>query len=233
MIFTSLLLNMVLLVATYSELPVMQFPSKGKTALSLGMKAKADVERAGTVTKVLVQLEDLRPPQTVLAGMNSYVVWAVSPEGSFDNLGELEISERKGFLEATTRFDRFAILITAEPHYMVDTPGMTVVFKNEPHRTVPSVPTRIELGAYEYANLPKSAPNTPALIVEARAAIAIAVAAQADRLAPTEMRQARVSLETMEELLKRSSPADVVAASAHEAIRRGQRAVVAARQSAR
>jgi hypothetical protein len=233
MISTAFLLNMVLLVATYSELPVMQFPSKGKTALSLGMKAKADVERTGTVTKVLVQLEDLRLPQTVLAGMNTYVVWAVSPEGSFDNLGELEISDRKGFLEATTRFDRFAILITVEPHYMVDKPSMTVMFKNESHRTVPSVPTRIDIGTYEYANLPKSAPNTPAIIMEARAAIAIAVAAQADRLAQTEMRQARVSLETMEELLKRTSPADVVAASAHEAIRRGQRAVTAARQSER
>src|SRR5262245_8103389 len=158
---TALLLNMVLLVATFSELPVMQFPAKGKTGLTLGMKAKADVERTGTVTKVVVQLEDLRPPQSVLAGMNTYVVWAVSPEGSFDNLGELEISDRKGFLEATTRFDRFAILITAEPHYMVDRPGMTVMFKNEAHRTVPSVPTRVEIGDYEYANLPKSAPNTP------------------------------------------------------------------------
>jgi hypothetical protein len=224
---------MLLLVATYSELPIMQFPSKGKTTLSLGMKAKAEVERAGTVTRVSVEADGLQLPQTLAAGMNTYVVWAISPEGSFDNLGELALSDSEGRLQATTSFDRFGILITTEPHYMVDKPGSTVLLKNDVHRSVPSVPTRIEIGTYDYAGLPRIAQLVPALVMEARASVAIAAAAGADKSAEVEFRQARVALDTMEELFKRDSHPDVVAAAAHEAIRRGQRAVTAARQSAR
>lgn len=229
----ALLLNMLLLVATYSELPIMQFPSRGKTTLSIGMKAKAEIERTGTVTRVSVEADDLQLPQTFAAGMNTYVVWAVSPEGSFDNLGELGISDSEGKLQATTSFDRFGILTTAEPHYMVDKPSGTILFKNEVHRSVPSVPSRIEVGTYDYAGLPRSVQPVPALVMEARASITIAAAAQADKRAEVEFRQARVSLDTMEELFKRDSHPDVVAAAAHEAIRRGQRAATAARQSAR
>ena len=63
--------------------------------------------------------------------------------------------------------------------------------------------------------------------------MAIAAAAQAESRAESEFRQAQVALETMEELLRRASPADVVTTAAHVAIRRAQRSAVAARQSVR
>lgn len=233
MISSAVLLKMVLLAATFSDLLVMQFPSKGKVSLSLGTKTKAEVERIGTVTRVSIEVENLRAPQTAQVGMNTYVVWAVSPEGTVDNMGELGVDESKGFLEATTPFDRFAILITAEPHYMVDKPSAVVMYKNEPSRSVPGVPIKLEIGTYEYLGLPRTAQAVPPLIMEARAAVAIASAALAESRAESELRQARVSLDTMEELLKRASSSDVVAASAHETIRRAQRAFLAARQSVR
>jgi hypothetical protein len=233
MIASTVLLKTFLLAASLSDLLVVQFPSKGKTALSLGMKAKAEVERTGTVTRVLIQLDDVRPPQSFLAGMNTYVAWAVSPEGSVDNLGELGISKTKGLLLATTQFDRFAILITAEPHYMVDKPSAAILYKNEASRSVANVPLKLEVGAYDYVGLPKAAGAVPSLVMEARAAVAIASAALAESRAEYEFRQAKVSLDTMEELFMRASPPDVVAGSAHETIRRAQRAVTAARQIVR
>jgi hypothetical protein len=116
---------------------------------------------------------------------------------------------------------------------MVDRPNSTVIFKNEGPRAVRSVSLTIQTGEYEYRNLPQAVRNIPPLVMEARAAVAIAASVQAERLAEAEFRQARVSLETMEELVRRSSPFDVIAPSAHEAVRWAQRASALSRQSVR
>ena len=63
--------------------------------------------------------------------------------------------------------------------------------------------------------------------MEARAAISIATSVQADKRAESEFRQARVALDTMEELVRRASAPDVVSAAAHAAIRRAQTATTA------
>ena len=233
MILKALLLNLLLVAATPVEIQVVNFPAKGKTAVSLGAKGKAEVERLATVTRITIQLDEVQPTRSALAGMNSYVAWAVSPEGSFENLGELDIAGSKGSLEATTRFDRFGILVTAEPHYMVDRPSFAIMFKNEATRTVRSFPLTIQVGEFDYKDLPQAVYNIPSLVMEARAAVAIAAAARAEKLAEAEFRQAKVSLDTMEELVRRASPLDAIAPSAHEAIRRAQRAAAIARQSAR
>jgi hypothetical protein len=223
------LLLAVVLAASPAEVTAVQFPAKGKVSLSLGGKNKAEVERTGTVSRVFVQLEAVPPTTSHQAGMNCYVVWAASPEGTLDNLGELEINGTKASLEATTSYDRFAILITAEPHYMVDRPSLRVVYKNEPARDFPGAPVTVEVGAYDYSNLASSFSAAPTLVLEARAAMAIAASALADTKAESESRQARVALDTMEELVRRSSPPDVVSAAAHAAIRRAQVATALAR----
>ena len=233
MMTTALLLSLMLLPVTPTEVTVVQFPARGKASVSMGTKSKADVERNGTVTRVTVQLDGLALPHTVLAGMNSYVVWAVSPEGLFDNMGEVELDGAKGNLEATTLFDRFAILVTTEPHYMVDKPGAKVVYKNAAPRDFISVPATVEVGAYEYPGLQNNATGMPSLVMQARAAIAIATAVQAPQRAAGEFRQARVALETMEEFFRRGSPPDVVASAAHAVIRSASIATTTARQSVR
>lgn len=233
MILQTFVLSLLLAAVTPAEVLVVHFPAKGKVTVSLGANGKADVERLGTVTRTSIQLEDIQPARGALAGMNAYVAWAVSPEGGFENLGELNVSGSKALLEATTRFDRFGILITAEPHYMVDRPSFAIMYKNEAPRGVRSLPLTIQIGEYEYQNLPPAVINVPPLVMEARAAVAIALSAQADKRAESEFRQARVSLDTTEELLRRASPLDVIAPSAHEAIRRAQRAFALSRQSPR
>jgi hypothetical protein len=222
-----------LFAATTADVTVVQFPPKGRVNLSLGGKSKAEVERLPTVTRVSVQLEGLLSPQGSKGEMNCYVVWAVSPENTFDNLGELAVNGAKGTLEATTRFDRFAILVTGEPHQMVDKPSARVIYKNEPSREFPGVPITIEVGTYDYSGVPATVSGVPPLMAEARAALAIATLAQAGTRAEAEFRQAKVASDTMEELARRVSPADVVDSAALAAIRRAQRATIAALQSAR
>ena len=233
MSLSTFLLSFVLFAPSPAEFSIVQFPLRGKISLSLGGKNKADVERAGTVTRVAVQMEALQPPGSVVPRMNAYIVWVVSPEGIFENLGELEISGTKGTLIATTRFDRFGIFITPEPHYMVDKPHSRIVFKNETPRSVPSVPLTVEVGAYDYNNLPENTGAAPALVMEARAALAVSYSVTADRRAAPEFRQAKAALDTMEELVTRGSPPEVVSAAANVAIRRAHQATTAARQTFR
>ncbi|HZJ17728.1 MAG TPA: hypothetical protein VFD27_21925 [Chthoniobacteraceae bacterium] len=226
---THALLLAVLLAGSTVEITAVQFPAKGKATISFGGKSKAEVERTGTVSRTSIQLEAVQPPSSFQAGMNCYVAWAVSPEGTVDNLGELEINGTKASLEATTSFDRFGILITAEPHYLVDKPSLRLAYKNESARDYPGAPVTIEVGAYDYPALPVNVTASPSIVLEARAAITIAAAVQADTKAQSEFRQARVAIDTMEELVRRVSPPDVIAAAAHAAIRRAQQATALAR----
>jgi hypothetical protein len=230
---TALLATFLLLPPTPAEVTIVQFAAKGKASLSVGPKGKAAVERIGTVTKVVVQMDGLQFPQAAKGGMNCYVVWAISPEGSFDNLGELEQSKEKGTLEATTLFDRFAILVTFEPHYMVDKPSSNIYFKNDPARDFTNVPLTVQVGDYDYPVLQDNAVGVPSLVMQARAAMTIATAADAPQRAEQEFRQARVAMDTMEELFRRGSMPDVISAAAHGAIRRAQLATVTARQRVR
>jgi hypothetical protein len=230
---TALLATLLFLPLTPAEVNVVQFLAKGKATLSVGPKGKAEVERIGTVTRVVLQMEGLQAPQVAKGGMNSYVVWAVSPEGTFDRLGELDQSGAKGTLTATTQFDRFAILVTFEPHYLVDKPSANVYFVNDRARDLTSVPLMVEVGAYDYPVVQDNTPGVPSLVMQARAAMAIANAVEGRQRPEAEFRNARVAIDTMEELFRRGSAPDAIAAAAHAAIRRAQIAAVVARQSVR
>ena len=227
---TALLATLLLLPPTPVEVTVVQFAAKGKASLTLGPKGKAEVERTGTVTRIAVQMEGLQFPQAAKGGMNSYVVWAVSPEGIFENLGELEQSGAKGTLEATTRFDRFAILVTFEPHYMVDKPSSAVVYRGQnPETELRRKVVPVEVGAYDYSQLKAPAAAPYNIVVQARTSFQIAQAAGAATLAPADFRNAQVALGAMEELVSRASPLDIVWPTTNEAIRWSQRSATVAR----
>jgi len=206
---------------------------KSDLTVPLAPTGKVDFKREGTITRVKVELE--RPPLPSAQGpaFNSLVAWAISPEGIVENLGEIAVEKDHGRLESTTKFEQAGLLITAEPHYMVDRPSAAVEFRSQNPRnedirrqTVP-----IEVGTYDYSSIPQSPqPAAPARVQEARVAFEIAKTTQADRFAPQEFRAAGVALETMEQMVARASPFDIVAQSANEAIRRSQQAVTATRE---
>jgi len=215
--------------ATTVETVVVGLPARGKVNVTLTPAGKAELERVSAQTRVKIEIDRPRQPQALAAVMNTYVVWAVSPEGFLENVGELELEDGKARFDGTTRFDQLGLLITAEPHYMVDRPSDAVAYRSRPPESASirrfSVP--VETGAYDYSKLQ---PGAPGIASQARAAFQIAVAAQADRLAESEFRLARAALDTMEEMLKRAAPLDFIMQSAHESIRRFQRAFLIARE---
>src|SRR5947209_9615961 len=100
------------------------------------LTGEAKVRRAGRRgTRVELSINNL-PRANELGGVyTTYVLWAISPEGRVDNMGEIKrgggmfVSSK---LDVTTPMQTFALIVTAEPHFLVRTPSRMVVLENLP-----------------------------------------------------------------------------------------------------
>jgi hypothetical protein len=212
------------------DLDVVTLPLTNDLKIPLTPAGRSELKRDGTVSQIKIEIDRLAAPKT-MGPYNSYVLWAVSPEGVFDNLGELQTSGNKGQISATTRLGQFGILITAEPHFMVDRPSSAIAYRVEiPKTEVRRKTVAVELGPYDYSSLDSvTSTGVQGWVVQARAAFQIAKTAGADRLAPEEFRNAQVAIGSLETLVTRAAPADILWPAANEAIGWSQRAAVAAR----
>ena len=212
------------------DLDVVTVPLSSEIRAVLTPAARTELKREDTVTRVRVEIDKVVAPSTLGPAFNTYVVWAVSPEGILDNLGELDVKGVKGQFSATTRFTQFGVLITAEPHYMVDQPSSAVAFRTQgPEADFRRKKVQVEVGAYDYSQIKPPGTALHNFVIQARSAFAIAQAAGAERLAPADFRNAQVSLGAMEELVNRGVPLDILWPAANETIRWSQRAAATAR----
>ena len=67
--------------------------------------------------------ERLEPANRFGPEFLTYVLWAVSPEGRADNLGEVLLEGSKSKLDVTSQLQAFALIVTAEPYYAVAQPS--------------------------------------------------------------------------------------------------------------
>ncbi len=106
------------------------------TTLLPRLKGEAKVKRAGRRgTRVELAIDNL-PRANELGGIyTTFVLWAISPDGHVDNLGEIKrggsayIASK---LDVTTPFQTFALIVTAEPHFLMKVPSRMVVLENIP-----------------------------------------------------------------------------------------------------
>src|SRR5215510_3079475 len=108
------------------------------TTLLPRLKGEAKVKRAGRRgTRVELSIDDL-PRASELGGIyTTYILWAISPEGHVDNLGEIKRSGStfvNSKLDVTTPLQTFALIMTAEPHFLMRVPSRMVVMENLPPR---------------------------------------------------------------------------------------------------
>ena len=174
------------------------------TAIAPRVMGKADVEFKQGRTNVRLEMESFGNPQSLGGFYTSYILWAVAPEGQAENLMELPIRS-KFKIESTTKFQTFGLIITAEPHSMVELPSPMIVAENTLRNGTEGMITtsRIEYsgdpGTFYTIFSPNSpAPNadynTPLMILGARRAVEIARRADSARLADTELRDAELKL---------------------------------------
>jgi outer membrane protein OmpA-like peptidoglycan-associated protein len=221
------------------------------TTLLPRLKGEAKVKRAGRRgTRVELSVEDL-PRASELGGIyTTDVLWAISPDGHVDNLGEIK---RGGSvfvdskIDVTTPLQTFALIVTAEPHFLMKVPSRMVVMENLPPQKpngsqVETVDVRYIGNSSDYfrtARVPEIADadyrTTPVSLLGARQAISLAKYAGASSDAPNELQTAEDHLQAAEKAWRLNQPLAEVDLEARKATSAGQHAeeVAAARKAAR
>jgi hypothetical protein len=79
-----------------------------------------------------VEVSGLIEPLKLGTEFLTYVLWVVSPEGRFSNVGEIQLdNSARGKLKATTPLQTFSLFVTAEPYFAVRQPSEMLVMENE------------------------------------------------------------------------------------------------------
>lgn len=178
-------------------------------------KGKARVESRVGATKVDINVDNMPPATTFGEGYLTYVVWAITPEGRAENMGELLLDGDHARLQASSELQTFGMIVTAEPYYAVSQPSDNVVMENVivngTTGTIMPITAKYELlpkGAYEVRLPPgdrvrmSEVRSIPLDLVEARHALAIARSLGADRYATETMEKAQVDLGNAEAFLQ-------------------------------
>lgn len=205
------------------------------------MKGEAKVKRTTrSGTTIELSVDKMPRPFELGAGYATYVLWAISPTGQADNLGEIK---RSGLffidskVRVTTPLQTFSMIITAEPHFMVTRPSQAIMLENlypvasngQRIATAPAItyfgnssdyfrdPRTPEIAETDYA-------KTPPAILQAKQAVALAKFAGAERDASTELAEAETLLQNAENAWQAGRDSDVIDIAARRSITAAVRA---------
>jgi outer membrane protein OmpA-like peptidoglycan-associated protein len=140
----------------------------------------------------------------------TFVLWAITPEGLPSNLGELPVKGDKCKMTATTRLPSFGMIVTAEPYFAASYPSEVVVLEAIPGSGTKGAVTPVQTkllkrSSYHEAKLTPFEMDSkiPLIVYEARNALRIAQAADADKYAPDAWAKAQASSAQMEDYISR------------------------------
>ena len=91
---------------------------------------EARVESKTGCLEINAKLNGLLPANKFGLEYLTYVLWAVTPEGRANNLGEIILSDGKSEIHVTTDLQAFGLIVTAEPYFAVTQPSDLVVVEN-------------------------------------------------------------------------------------------------------
>lgn len=192
-------------------------------------KGEAGVESKRGAIRVQAKFEKLQPAQRFGPEFLTYVLWAVSPEGRADNLGEVELDGTKSKLDVTTQLQAFALIVTAEPYFAVTQPSEVVVLENAVRPDtlggVEEMDAKFDLlqrSQYTFVQNSTAAPvvdaRTPLGLAEARNAVQIAQAAGAQKYANDSFQKAVQLLQQAEGLQMQKGEKKQIEMAAREAV---------------
>ncbi len=192
-------------------------------------KGQAWVESKRGAIRIQAQFDKLEPATRFGPEFLTYVLWAVSPEGRADNLGEVLINGAKSKLDVTAQLQAFALIVTAEPYFAVTQPSEVVVLENivrpDTLGSVEEMDAKFDLlqrGQYTYVQ-GNSGPaamdsHTPFGLLEARNAVQIAKAAGAEQYASDSFHKATQLLQQAEGSLTHKGDKKQIETTAREAV---------------
>ena len=235
---------------TYPLDQTIEVPFRGTTRLPR-LKGTGKVRRQGRRgTRVELNIDNM-PRAYELGGVyTTYVLWAISPDGHVDNLGEIKRSGSgliDSKIDVTTPLQTFALVVTAEPHFLVHVPSRMVVLENLAPVAIRDA--QVETSRIQYigntsdyfrdSGVPIIAESDyrdiPVALLGARQAINLARFAGAERDAPNELRTAQADLQQAESALRMRQPEREIDILARQAISSGVKAedMALARRAAR
>ena len=197
-----------ILALTYPEGPTLGIKFGGTHRLPQA-SGEAKVERKRGTTEIELELDELKPATLFGGDYATYVLWAVSPEGLLDNLGELILRGNRSKLNVTTSLEKFGMFVTAEPHFLVDLPSRFVVLENtRPTRELglvseAGVKYQGFQGIYHFvheslARMPEAKGEVRTHLESAQIAVELARRARAGEFAAEEFQNALASLRQFE-----------------------------------
>src|SRR6266853_2278019 len=224
---------------TYPLDQTIEVPFHGTVRLPR-LKGSAKVRRQGRRgTRVELNIDHL-PRGYELGGVyTTFVLWAISPDGHVDNLGEIKRSGSgliDSKIDVTTPLQTFALIVTAEPHFLVHSPSRMVVMENLSPvnlRDAQAETSKIQYigntsDYFRDSNVPQIAESDyrdiPVALLGARQALNLARYAGADRDAPNELRTAEGDLQQAEGALRMRQPEREIDILARQAISSGAKA---------
>jgi outer membrane protein OmpA-like peptidoglycan-associated protein len=179
------------------------------TELMPPARGEARVESQMGSTKIDVHADRLTPANQFGPEYLTYVLWAITPEGRAQNLGELALSGAHSNLLATSSLQVFGLIVTAEPYFAVTQPSDVVVMenfvRNDTTGTIEQVEAKYELlkrGQYVLDRATyqpvRINPKGPLQLAEAENAVEIARLSGADRYAADTFQKATIALQNAE-----------------------------------
>src|SRR5205823_5227029 len=209
------------------------------TELMPGATGEAKVESRTGRLDIDAKLSGMQPANKFGLEYLTYVLWAITPEGRANNLGEVVLDNGKSEMHATTNLQAFGLIVTAEPYFAVTQPSDLVVAENIVRRDTKGREEAIDV---RYELLPKGLyasqveplrdvvygidSKAPLDLFEARNAIRIARAAKADQYASGTFAKAEADLKQAEDYYRRKQGRTPIGTVAREAIQTAEEARV-------
>jgi outer membrane protein OmpA-like peptidoglycan-associated protein len=191
-------------------------------------EAKVEIKSKTGMAQVEASLTGMKPAWNLGTEFLTYVLWAVTPEGTTDNLGELLISKYgEAKLKTTTSAQTFSLIVTAEPYFAVRIPSEMVVLqskvrKDTKGKIVPVSEYKLMRRAqYQKAVNPLALtldPKVPFDLYQARNAVEIAKAHGAATDAPDIFSKAEASLQTAEKAFANKKSKKAIVSPARQAV---------------
>jgi outer membrane protein OmpA-like peptidoglycan-associated protein len=218
------------------------FRSTDQTSPAFG-EAKIEGKKANVT--IDVKFQGLDDPTKFGLEYLTYIIWAISPEGRADNLGEVIQEHGNAHAKVSTEMQTFGLILTAEPYFAVNQPGNTVVMESEVPDGIgagENIEAKFELlgkGTYTAANeriqnaifgIDRS---TPMQLFEARNAVRIAHIAAGQKYATSILPKADQQLMQAETAYRQKQGKTAIESAARETTQTAEEArVMAVKQRA-
>ncbi len=178
------------------------------TQLAPASKGSARVDaRSGSIV-LDINVQKLQAATQYGREYLTYVVWAITPEGRSESLGEIQLNGDKGSLRASTGLQAFGLIVTAEPYFAVSQPSDVVVMEGVQGKgtrgVIQPIDAKYELmGRGEYVKMAPPEKYPPIhmdprgvlQVYEAINAVTIAKSIGAETYAPESLKRAETELQ--------------------------------------